>query len=204
MAVKPACQPFFASLSAFIDGELSPRKRQELEHHLASCADCSGRVADLRAESGLVRVGMEMLADPVDFGDFAQKVMARIQPQRLPLFERMWISLSERFAYQRGMMVGAMAGAAAVAAIVVALSVRPAPPEGYANEKMALHSVTTDVEAHVAPVVMETDTGDSIIWVVDHAHVQAPQGAPDASQKEVDSALHNGQNDEAKPKGGEL
>jgi anti-sigma factor RsiW len=204
MAVKPACQPFFASLSAFVDGELSASERQVFERHLGGCSDCTGRVADLRAESGLVRVGMEMLADPVDFSDFAQKVMARIQPQRLPLFERLWISLSERFAHQRGMMFGALGSAAAVAVLGIALLTRPSEPEGYANEKMALHSVTTDAEAHVAPVVMETDTGDSIIWVVDHAHVQAPQGAPDASQKEVDSALPKGQNDEAKPKGGEL
>jgi anti-sigma factor RsiW len=204
MAVKPSCQPFFASLSAFVDGELSARERQEVERHLGTCADCSGRVADLRAESGLVRVGMEMLADQVDFSDFAQKVMARVQPQRLPLFERLWISLSERFTYQRGMMLGALGGAAAVAVLGVALLARSSTPEGYANERMALHSVTTDAEAHVAPVVMETDTGDSIIWVVDHAHVQSAQGAPDASQKEVDSTLPTGQNDEAKPKGGEL
>jgi anti-sigma factor RsiW len=204
MSLKPQCEPFFAQLSPFVDGELSPSQREGVERHLGGCTDCTGRVADFRAESGLVRVGMELLTDSVDFSDFAQKVMAKITPERPPLWERLRISLSEMFAYQRAMMVGA-AGAVAAAAVVGLVFIGRSPvAEGYANEKMALHSVATDAEAHVAPVVMETDTGDSIIWVVDHAHVQA-QGAPDASQKEeVDSTLPKGQNGEEHPKGGEL
>jgi hypothetical protein len=75
-------------------------------------------------------------------------------------------------------------------------------PPGY-GDRMAVHSVTTDEQAHVAPVVMQTESGDSIIWVVDHAHVQAPQGAPDAAQKEVDSYPPSGQKND-QPKGGEL
>ena len=63
MATNPACQTFIPRLSPYIDGELPPAERQAVDTHLSACRDCTGRVADLRAESGLVRLGMEMLAD---------------------------------------------------------------------------------------------------------------------------------------------
>jgi anti-sigma factor RsiW len=201
--MKPTCQPIFSMLSPFVDGELSTDERKQVERHLGECRDCTGRAADLRAESGLIRVGMEMLGDDVDFAAMTQKVMARLTPEKAPFLERLRLSMSELFTYQRGLMVGAMGAAAGSALAVLAMVARPgATPEGYANERMALHSVTIDESAHVAPVMMETDEGDSIIWVVDHTHASA--GAPDASQqKEVDSSLPSGQK-AAEPKGGEL
>lgn len=202
--MKPTCKPYFALLSPFCDGELTPTERMRVEEHLAGCADCAGRVADLRAESGLVRVGMELVADDMDFTGFAQGVLARVTPHRAPFWERVRLSLSERWTYQR--LPTAFAGAAAALAVAVlpwALSGRL--PEGYASDHVAVQSVTTDEGAHVAPVVMQTDNGDSIIWVVDHAHVQVA-GAPDAAveQKAVDSALAPDQNAVDKPNGGAL
>jgi anti-sigma factor RsiW len=200
--MKPTCEPTYSMLSPFVDGELTADERKQVERHLSECPDCTGRTADLRAESGLVRVGLEMLGDDVDFAALTQKVMARLTPDKAPLLERLRLSMSELFTYQRGLMVGAMGTAAGVAVALVALVARPGTPEGYANERMALHSVTIDESAHVAPVMMETDEGDSIIWVVDHTHGTA--GAPDASQqKEVDSSLPSGQKAD-EPKGGEL
>jgi anti-sigma factor RsiW len=200
--MKPDCEPFFSSLSPFVDGELAPGERMRVEQHLASCGDCTGRVADLRGESGLLRVGMEMLTDEVDFSGFSQAVMAKIGPAKLPLLERLNLSWSERFTYQRGMILGAL-GAAAALAVVTTIGISGgAGPAGYANERMALHSVTTDDEAHVAPVVMQTESGDSIIWVVDHAHVQVPDAS--VPQKEVDSGAAIGHNGAEQPKGGSL
>jgi len=200
--MKPECLPLFDSLSPFVDGELSPADRVRVEQHLASCGDCTGRVADLRAESGLLRVGMEMLTDDVDFSGFSQAVIAKVGPAKLPLFERLKLSWSERFTYQRGMMLGAL-GAAAALAVVTAVGLSSGGgPAGYANERMALHSVTTDDEAHVAPVVMQTESGDSIVWVVDHAHVQVPDAS--VPQKEVDSGAPIGHNAKEQPKGGSL
>src|SRR5438874_11419820 len=101
MAANPACKTFVSQLSPYIDGELSADQRTVVERHLSACKDCTMRVSDLRAESGLVRVGMEMLADQVDFKDFAQKVMARVTPEKPPFFERLRISASEMFLYQK-------------------------------------------------------------------------------------------------------
>jgi anti-sigma factor RsiW len=41
--------PWTDRLSAYIDGELATRERDELEAHLAGCGDCRAIVADLRA-----------------------------------------------------------------------------------------------------------------------------------------------------------
>jgi len=203
MAVKPTCEPFVPTLSPFVDGELDPLARARVQEHLSGCADCTGRVADLRASSNLVRAGLEMAAEDVAWDGFAERVMAKVTPARLPWPQALWVSWQERWTYQRGYLVLAAGAAAAAVALAVATPARLRAPEGYANEHMALGTVSTDESAHVAPVVLETDNGDSIIWVVDHEHVQA-LGVPDASYKEVDSQGTSGQNGTKPPTGGTL
>jgi anti-sigma factor RsiW len=186
MALNPACQTFVPSLSPYVDGELPPDQRQTLERHLSVCKDCTGRVADFRAESGLVRLGMEMLADDVDFKDFANQVMAKVTPYKLPLLERWKLSLSETFRYQRGPLFASLAGAAAALAIALPLLSGSGAPLGYAGQQMAVQSVETESQAHVAPVVMTTEGGDSIVWLVEQEQV-AP--APDANDESHDEEL---------------
>jgi hypothetical protein len=95
--------------------------------------------------------------------------MSRIVPEKLPFFERLKLSLSETFAWQRGPLLtgGALATAAAIVAVVVLNS---SGPVGYANPNMSLQAVTvdsSDTAMKVQPVVMQTKSGDSIIWVVE-------------------------------------
>src|SRR5689334_9119009 len=150
MATNPACKSFIPLLSPFIDGELSPDDRKTVEQHLSACKDCTGRVADLRAESGLVRIGLEMAADDVDWSGFSQKVMARITPEKPPLMERIRASFSEMFLYQRGALVSGFAVAAAVAVVATTALLRePTPTAGYAQEQMAVETVKTHPSAHV-------------------------------------------------------
>lgn len=180
MAMNPACKTFIPMLSPFIDGELSASDRVSVERHLAACRDCTGRAADLRAESGLLRVGLDMAADDVDFSDFTQKVMARITPVKPPLLERWRIGLSEMFTYQRGMLVSSMVTAMVLALVAVPLLLsRNGTPDGYASAQMRLQTVSTDQTAHVSPVVFNTDSGDAIIWMVSHddATEQDEEGA---------------------------
>ncbi len=42
-------------LNAYIDGELDPARRRELEQHLAACADCARELAGLREVTELFR-----------------------------------------------------------------------------------------------------------------------------------------------------
>ena len=193
MAMNPACKTFLPMLSPYIDGELVPSERTTVERHLAACTDCTGRVADLRAESGLVRLGMEMLADEADFTGFSQKVMARITPERPPLWERFKLAASEMFLYQRG---GLVTAAATVAVVVLAaiLVLRDGTPTGYANERVAVQEVTVEEGAQVAPVVMSTDNGNTIIWLVNQPERKRGEGGEEEEEELMDSS----------PRGGEL
>jgi anti-sigma factor RsiW len=173
------CQSWFPSLSAFIDGELPPARRVQIERHLATCPDCAARVGDLRATSGLVRVGMEMRADEADFSDFFEKVLAKIEPDRVPLWERWKLTLSELFTYHRGAMISSLATAAVAVMIAVPIALRSRPPPGYASAQFTVQRVSTEPESHVAPVVMKGDKGNTIIWTVNHRHtLDAAAGQP--------------------------
>lgn len=168
MAANPACKTFHPQLSPYIDGELPPAERSHVERHLSACKSCTALVADLRAESGLIRHGLDLAADEADFSDFAQKVLARVTPEKPPLFERWKLSLTEMFTYQRSTFLTVAATAAVVMLVVVPLSLRTVgAPDGYAQEMMTVESVSTAQDARVAPVVLEPEGGATIIWVVD-------------------------------------
>jgi anti-sigma factor RsiW len=200
MAGNPACKSFIPLLSPYIDGELSPAERVNVERHLSACRDCTSRAADLRAESALLRVGLEMAVDEVDFKDFTQRVMARVTPERPPLLERLRISLSELFLYHRTAMVSSLATAVVLALVAVPLLARRDDvPPGYGGDRMRVRAVRASSGAKVAPVVLESEDGDTIIWVVD----QAPESdaARDDASDELDLEMPK---DEPAPKGGEL
>src|SRR5262249_61506932 len=127
MPLNPVCESFISKLSPLMDGELPAAERVRVEAHLASCSQCSARASDFRAESAMVRLGMELLADEVDFRDFSKKVMARIASEPVPLRERWRGSLRELFTFRRGMMgsfVGAGAGVVGFAALLLRGGVR--------------------------------------------------------------------------------
>ena len=191
---NPARKTFEPLLSPYVDGELSPEERQTVERHIAADKDSAAQVADFRAASGLTRLSFEMLADEQDFSEFANQVMARVTPQKLPVFERMKLSMSEMFTYQRGtfVTVGAMACALALVA-AAALKMSGQDSEGYANARVEVQTVSVDTGARVRPVVMETDKGDAIIWMVEDGEAKKGddvrheeldlEPAPDASKK---------------------
>ncbi len=189
MGSNSACEVFIPQLSPFIDGELRPMERVKLEQHVAVCRDCTARAADMRAESSLIRVGMEILTDDVDFRDFSQRVMARLTPERAPLIERWKLSLGELLTYRRGLMASFAAAAVAIAVVLASSLVKSGAPEGYASPRMAVQAVSTHPEAHVAPVVMRGGGGDAIIWLVSHRHGFAPSivgPAEDVQTEELD------------------
>lgn len=165
---NPARKTFEPLLSPYVDGELTPEERQMVERHIAADKESAAQVADFRAASGLTRLSFEMLADEQDFSEFANQVMARVTPQKLPVFERMKLSLSEMFTYQRSTFVTAGAMACALALMVgavVKLSGQGA--DGYANPRVEVQTVSVDTGAKVRPVVMETEKGDAIIWMIE-------------------------------------
>lgn len=180
---NPAREKFLPMLSPYVDGELTPEERQLVEQHLANSKESTGQVADFRAADALMRHALEMQADTMDWKAFADDVMAKVTPEKLPLFERIKLSVSETFTYQRGPLIAAFAGAALAVAIAVPVSMKFATPEGYGASKMQVKTVSVDDNSTYKPVVMETDTGDAIIWVV--------ETTPDAGGKKKKDGEHS-------------
>lgn len=179
---NPARKKFEPMLSPFIDGELTPEERQQVETHLAANKESAMQVADFRAASGLMRLTFEQQADQEDWKDFSNQVLAKLTPEKAPLLERIKTSLSEMFTYQRGAFVGAMVTAALMVTVgaTAFLMGSGSKPAGYANERMQVQTVKVEQGARVAPVVMETEGGDAIIWMVDSP---APEKKKDDEKK---------------------
>lgn len=187
---NPARKKFEPMLSPYIDGELSPEERQQVEQHLASNKESADQVADFRAMGGLIRHSMDMAADEIDWKDFSNDVMARVVPEKLPLGERLKLFFSETFAYQRGpMLTGAALATAACAIAVVVLT--GGNPTGYAQPNMSLQAVTVDTGSalQVQPVVMKTRGGDSIIWMVEETPAAPEAKKPDEKNAEEGEEL---------------
>lgn len=191
---NPAREKFLPMLSPYVDGELTPEERQLVEQHLANNKESAGQVADFRAADGLMRHALEMQADTMDWKAFADDVMAKVTPEKLPLLERIKISLSEMFTYQRGPLMVGFAAAAIAVAIAVPVTMRFATPDGYAGSKVQVQMVSVEDTSAYKPVVMETDNGDAIIWVV--------ESTPDGGKKKKDGE-HSEETLQGEPQGGE-
>src|SRR5258706_3923698 len=119
---NPARKKFKPMLSAFVDGELSPEERVQVEQHIVASKESAMEVADMRAASGLMRLTFEQAAEGEDWKDFSNQVLAKLTPERAPLLQRLALSLSEMFTYQRRPFL-TLAGAVALA-VAVAVPVR--------------------------------------------------------------------------------
>lgn len=169
---NPARDKYLPMLSPYVDGELSPEQRQELEQHLATNKELAAMVADLRAGDAIMRHALEMQADEVDWKGFTEGVMGKVAKAPLPLGDRVRLWFSEMFTYHRTQLAMSVAVAAAAVLVTVPLTLRFGAPEGYGASQVRVQAVSVGEGSDFKPVVMETDTGDAIIWVVE----QSPDG----------------------------
>lgn len=166
---NPAREKFRPMLSPYVDGELKPEERLQVEQHLQNNKESAAEVADFRAADGLIRHALDLQADEVDWKRFADDVMARVTPEKLPLWGRITMTLGELYLYRRGPLIAGFAGAAVALAVAVpvVLKLTASAPAGYANSKLEVQTVSVETPGDVRPVVVETDQGDAIIWTVD-------------------------------------
>jgi len=160
------------------------------------------QVADFRAASGLMRLTFEEKADQEDWKDFSAQVLSKLTPEKPPFFERLKLSVSEMFTYQRTMFVTSLATAALVAlvAVPVAMKLSAGSPAGYAQAKVEVQTVRVDQGATVEPVVMTTEKGDAIIWMVD----QPEKKDDDKLKKKTDEKTEEMGGDSEPKKAGDL
>jgi len=65
------CEDFLGSLSAYIDGDLSPKLCEELEKHLAGCSDC-------RVVLNTTRRTIDLVHSPLEKPDLPEDVRERL------------------------------------------------------------------------------------------------------------------------------
>lgn len=184
-------------LSAHLDGELSPTARAALEAHLASCPACGARLAELRVVGEALRRRYEAQAEATDFSGFRQAVLARLRPHRPSLAERLSVGFGEWRTHRPAVLWGGLGLVAA--ALLATLALPPAPSAVVAEAAHpSVQAVSTDESSHIAPVLLKTEGGDAIIWLVDHPDRPSLSIGPDASVPEVTAPPP------ARPKGGEL
>jgi anti-sigma factor RsiW len=125
----------------------------------------------------MIRHALDQAADDVDWKAFTDEVMSKVTPQKLPFVERLKLTVSEMVLYQRRQMMAAFAGAVAAIAVTVPviLKLTANTPDGYANSKLEVQTVSVEESAQVRPVVMETDQGDAIIWTLDAKDPRDPK-----------------------------
>ncbi len=128
------------------EGEIDAAERAALEAHLAACAACRARLADLRALDGMVGEALMREAARRDFADFADQVMARVGRRRAG-------PIRAFFRRHRVLAVGgALAPTLAAAALIVYLELRTGGTPGIEV-----------ISEQYAPMVIETDDGPLIL-----------------------------------------
>src|SRR5688572_9076328 len=70
---RDLCDQIHADLSAFIDDELTPKRRLQIEAHLEACSSCRREETILRSVRKLVRVQAVE-----DVPDLSSQIMARV------------------------------------------------------------------------------------------------------------------------------
>ena len=188
--------PSLRELSAYLDGEVSPGVRAALEAHLSACSGCRTRLTELGAVGAMVRAHVEARAERADLSGFAARVLARLEPYRPSFSERQRVSWEEWRTHRPGLLVGAVGLATAGLALLLLV---PGQAADVSERSGAMvRSVSTDEQAHVAPVVLKTENGDAIIWLVDHPDRPSLSIGNDASVPEVTPPS------QPRPKAGEL
>ncbi|MGZ3635314.1 MAG: DUF2275 domain-containing protein [Syntrophales bacterium] len=71
------CKEIENNLPAYLEDALSPREKAFVDEHLASCAQCSNALEDLKKTARLVREMKEVETPPW----FTQKIMARVREE---------------------------------------------------------------------------------------------------------------------------
>jgi anti-sigma factor RsiW len=182
------CKPFVMLISARIDGALDAARFGQLAEHLAECASCRARERSLLAQGQALRAGsLTRLAaleasGKIDLTGFADRVLRaatqREKPAHPTRWERLALSLRERWEHQRLALSASLGVAAAGLATVFFLLVLPrviathvlppAQPE-VASDASQASIDTIELMRGTTGLVFEVPGQTTVIWVNEEA-----------------------------------
>jgi anti-sigma factor RsiW len=154
MSLNPATLQL---LSAYVDGELTAAERETVERALVADPRLRELERSMRGLGSAVRALSEAEVTRADFSGLADRVMARVarRPGVLDhlraVWSRPWLPI--------GGLVAVAAGAF--------FALRPVAPVGPIASGVIVQSATADSQPEFRPVVLKTETGDAIIWLVE-------------------------------------
>jgi anti-sigma factor RsiW len=136
----------YAPMIGSREGELTAEEARGLAAHLAGCAACQARAADLAATEGLLAEALLARAAERDFAPFVDQVMARVAPPRRGVLD--WIREHRRAA------AAMLAPALAAAAVIVYVSVGTERGQVASLELAAEGEATTVIQTADGPIVL--------------------------------------------------
>jgi anti-sigma factor RsiW len=155
MSLNPATLQL---LSAYVDGELTAAERETVERALVADPRLRELERSMRGLGSAVRALSEAEVTKADFSGLADRVMARVsrRPGLLDRFREAW--------RRPWLPVGGLVAVAAAAFFAFG----PAVSTGPTAPGVVVQSATADSSQNqLQPVVLKTETGDAIIWLVD-------------------------------------
>lgn len=141
----------FAPLLSATERDLPAAEREAALGHLAGCEACQARLADEEVLHSLVGPAVMARANAVDFSNFADQVMARVEGARRPFWSRLFA--------RRGTIAALLAPALAAAALIFYVG---QGSTGGGDFLADAGDVDIESEGH-APTVIQTSDGPVVL-----------------------------------------
>lgn len=168
------CQEFVEQLSAYVDGELSPPRRDALETHVRGCAECAARLDQLRALAARLdawRAGTDVGAPTSLWSSVEQRLAAKMPTVDLATSVRP--ETARRVGFRRPFALAAGFALLIGTAVFIGLLLSHAE-EAHADPidySLLLDGASTDIDAAIQRFV---EHYHSATIPADEAHTAAP------------------------------
>ena len=172
-------------LNSYYDGELSDRKRAQVEVQLASNPESAKAIRNMKTMSALFQTMQQQHLEDVSFDGLDKRVLNEIRrnPSPISASERIKVWFSEFFAHRKSLWIPtvSMAGAACIALLAVGLNTgQPRGPLMPSQNAPSTWTASGTTEAATSTVTvsapdemsfqkysLETETGQriAVVWI---------------------------------------
>ena len=154
--MKIQCETFGPQLSAYLDGELADKERQEVQEHLKICEKCQQLVREMEETTGILKDMRTQSAEPqVDLTGVWEEIEARVD-----FGPTIWQRIRKRV-WKPVIWVPAVVAAASVALLVL---IRPMPQEQLPMELSRVESVYSQTGSVM--VLQTAKRGQPLVWIL--------------------------------------